>query len=231
MEMRKLLVGMLAIAAMATQAQAQWWYRGEANGWGVTAMTDNADGTYSTSITGAANGFTAWKVSASGDPGNWDTAFPMSADSWGYYDGTGSLSITFDTNNNADGWTPATNRQKINYEPGNQWQAVGDFNGWSNNDSNWYMSPLGGGVYSVTGTIAAPGNHFWKAIEAGSWNAIGNDGRTLNADNIPFSTSLPNEQVIFQVDVLRGVTRVIPEPASMALLGLGAVALMRRSRR
>ncbi|MFH0982302.1 MAG: PEP-CTERM sorting domain-containing protein [Planctomycetota bacterium] len=224
----RILVALLAVALMAAPAFGDWYYRGEYNGWGSTLMTDNSDGTFSIGLgtLGALpDDRTTWKFADTNDPGDWD--WPGSGDSWGYTDGSGNLTITLDTNTYADGWVNDDMRIKLDYDPGHQWQAVGDFNGWNASDPTWNMSSLGGGIYEVQGTIAVPGDHWWKAIEAGTWDAIGGDARSVNADNVLYTTTVPNETVVFQVDVLNGV---VPEPTSLALLGLGALTLLRRRR-
>ena len=223
--MRGVIVA-LAVALMASPALGDWFYRGEANGWGSTLMTDNGDGTWSIGIALDPDHRTLWKFADTDDAGDWD--WPMSGNSWAYTDGGGNLTITLDTNSYTDGWVGSTMRINVDHDPGHQWQATGDFNGWNNNDPNWYMTPQGGGIYEVQGTIASPGTYLWKAIEAGTWDAIGNDARSENADNIEFATTAANETVTFQVDVLTGVAT--PEPGTLALLGVGTLALIRRRR-
>jgi hypothetical protein len=215
-----LLVAVLLVAP----AYGDWYYRGDTNGWGATLMNDNLDGTHSITITGTPGAFTAWKHSDA--PDTWD--WPLSGDSWGYFDAEGNLTITLDLNVYADGWANTEDRINIDHDGAAQWAAVGDFNGWNNDDSALYMSPVGGGIYEVQTTIATPGDYAYKAVEAGTWNAIGADARSVNADNLPFSTTVPDELVIFQVKPLEGVVRVIPEPATLALLGVGVLALVRR---
>jgi len=226
----RILVALLAVTVLVTPALGEWYYRGEYNGWGATLMTDNGDGTYShTIVAGAANDWTSWKFAQTA--GGWD--WPLSGDSWAYTDGSGNLTITLDTNTYGDGWVNDDMRINVDHDPGSQWQAVGDFNGWNNNDGAWYMSSTlrAPGIYEVQGTIATPGTHYWKAIVAGGWDAIGGDARSVNADNIEFATTVANETVIFQVDALTGVARIVPEPATLALLAAGALTLIRRRRR
>jgi len=211
---------------MATPVLGDFYIAGDMNGWDPAGdlMTDDGGGMYSAGFTLDANARYEFKVT----DGTWDDTWPQSGNSWLWTDGDGNITISYDTNVYADGWVGTTERIGLDYEPGHQWQAVGDFNGWNNDDAAWYMAPAGGGIYTVTGTIATAGTYYGKAIEATTWDAIGGDARSINADNIEFTTSVDNEQVIFNVDVLTGIVQIVPEPATLALLGVGALALLRR---
>ena len=115
----------------------------------------------------------------------------------------------------------------LSTDPG-AWTIAGDFSGWNNADAAWAMNSLGGGLYSLTKTVAA-GTYNWKAVETGTWNALGWDGRTVNAWNIYLDLA-EDTDITFSVDALAGTVKaeVVPEPATMALLGLGALMAFRR---
>lgn len=224
--MKKWLLAFLpAVALLATPALADFYVAGTFNGWDAAGniMTDMGGGVYSVTLTLGADERHEFKVT----DGTWGDAWPESGNSWLYTDGSGNITITYDTNVYADGWLGDDERIGLTYDPGHQWTVAGDPNGWNNNDAGWYMTAQGGGIYAVTKTIATPGTYYWKPVEAGTWDAIGSDARSVNADNMAYTTTVADESVTFEVDVLTGVTRAIPEPTSlMGLLALGA--LLRR---
>ncbi len=68
---------------------------------------------------------------------------------------------------------------------------------------------------------------MWKAVRSGSWDAIGANGRSVDASNMEGLTVADGDIVNFYVDALGGVVQadVIPEPATMTLLGIGSLLL------
>jgi len=91
------------------------------------------------------------------------------------------------------------------------------------------MTAMGCGVYQYQQTLA-PGWYQWKAVVTGSWDAIGDDFRGVNANTTWFEVTAANPIAVFEVDALTGIERVYttPEPASLALLLCGLLVLARR---
>jgi len=209
----------LAMIALTVPAMADYYLAGDFNGWSANGniMSDLGGGIYQTTLQGV-GGRHEFKVTM----GDWSNNWPWSGNSWFIGDANGNITITFDTNDNsADGWKGGWGRIGVSNDPGT-WTAVGDWQGWNNVNPTTAMTSIGGGVYTCSATLD-PGTHYYKAVMTGSWDAIGNDYRSINADNIAFDVTAEKPVAIFYVNALKGVVKVettaIPEPASFLALG------------
>jgi hypothetical protein len=227
---------LMALAVVAVPASAVDYYLpGEWNGWTPNAdmMTDNGDGTYTRTMTGLTpNARYEFKVLQDGDWAN--PAWP-GANCWFYADGDGEVTINFNTNVVSDGWLTDQYRIGVSTDLGT-WTVVGGFGGaglpnWDNAGAGMQMAAQGGGIYKLHLYLPAD-TYEWKIVDTGSWDSICEDERSINTANASVTTTPGLEYVNFYVDAYTGVvkTEVVPEPATIALLGLGGLALLRRKR-
>ncbi|MBN1766313.1 MAG: PEP-CTERM sorting domain-containing protein [Sedimentisphaerales bacterium] len=228
--MKKIFViFLMCVIGTAVQADlvSQPYITGDFNGWDPAAnsMVDLGGGLWEYTISGLSPGqYQQFKIT----PGDWSVSAPA-ANSWYSADATGEVTVTFNTNVESDGWLPEQFRVGVSTEPGT-WSLVGDYNGWWNEDPSQLMTPLGDGVYEITQTFAA-GNYLLKPTQTGTWDAIGTDGRSIDAWNY-YLELVSESEVSVYVDAYAGTMKVdvIPEPASMVLLGLGSMLVVRRKK-
>jgi hypothetical protein len=231
MRVRIILVSTLAVALMALPAAAALsnpHIAGDFQTWdaGATPMVETAPGSgiFAASFTGLDPGSRhEFKIT----DGTWDNSFP-GPNSWFYADAAGNMTVTYDTNTYADGWSPATERLGVSSVPGT-WTVAGAFQGWNNADPATAMTPQGGGIYTYQ-TVLAPGSYDFKFVVTGTWDSISVDGRNTNTANWNVTTHAVNNTVLFSVNALAGTASyvVTPEPATLCLLALGAAGLLRR---
>ena len=232
------LVSLLIILIGSQLLFAQPWYlRGDFNGWGGTAeeLVDDgtngdvtaADGIYSRLVTIAAAGRNEYKVTLD----DWSVNYPAS-NSW--LNTTSSNQVvffTFDTNPHGDSWLPDANIVNSDDQapPTADAVAVGDHNGWNNAgpevmhddglDGDWLA---GDGIYAWHAVIITPGSYGWKAVLTGTWDAWGSDNRAINADNVAYATTLPNEDVYFYLDSNTGRVITASSPLPVELVSFTA---------
>jgi glycosidase len=208
------------LSAFALFPPPLWYVRGEFNGWGMDdPLYDDGthgdvvpgDGVFTALVTVSPAGRHEFKVAVE----DWSVSYPPSGNSWLETSIDPEVVIvTFDTNTYTDGWLPQTTIIGVSTEPG-AWTAVGDWQGWDNANPATAMAALGGGVYELVTTLPSPGSYQYKAVKTGTWDAIGADGRGVNAATALFDTTIADQEVAFRVDALAGrieVAPVLPQP-------------------
>lgn len=236
--MKKLFAWLPVLGLLVAPAVADYYVAGDFN-----VAWDPANAGYQMTETFAGSGI--WELNLAGEvagrhefkvtDGTWGWTQPGGPNSWLYTD-DGNIKITFDENDYAgDIWSPTQYRLGLDEAPAAGFTAVGNWqtaaggSDWTNNDPVTAMTDMGGGLFKYETTLPA-GAWEWKAVATGSWDSISWDNRSVNTANWGFNTDAVNDTVIFWVDNAAGTARVevVPEPGTLALLGLAGLALFRR---
>jgi hypothetical protein len=216
----------LIVMGLVVPVNAERYVAGDFNGWvsNGNLMTDNLDGTFTVALTGISAGLHEFKIT----DGTWDWNYPGD-NSWLYADATGAVTVSFNTNFVSDGWKAEQNRIGLSVDPGT-WTIAGSFQGWDNANPATAMIAQGGGIYMYSQLLLA-GEHWFKPVVTGTWYSIAENDRSKNTWNMYVNLASASVVNVY-VDALTGVVKmeVIPEPATMMLLGLGALAMLRRKK-
>jgi len=211
------------LVELASSSTGTWYAAGGFNGWTVDGNQLFDDGTNG-DLLGGDGVFTAditiptaeryeFKVTN----GTWDVSYPTSGNSWlNTTEDNQVVKVTFDTNDHsADAGLemfPSINIIHV-WDSSSDFTAVGSFQGWNNNNPDTTMTLLGNGLYGLNAPIATAGDYEYKVVVTGSWDAIGQDNRSVNAANIPFATHTDGDVVPFLLDYRTGRGGVFPPPA------------------
>jgi hypothetical protein len=218
MKKQLLLVAALAVSFSVFAQTTPLYVAGDFNGWNAAGnvMTQINPGVWQVDLTGLSAGRHEFKVTQ----GDWNWNYP-GPNSWLYAPAEGNITITYDANTYADGWSPTTQRIGESADPGT-WTAAGDFEGWDNAAGN--MTSLGGGIYEYT--LSTPGTWKWKAVVTGTWDSVSWDNRSVGTADWTFTVG-EGQVANLYVDAFNGVARIdiVPEPSSLAIFGLSGLAM------
>ena len=206
-----------SLSPQPAQASAvDWCVAGSFQGWNNSSTPLNdagesgdlvaGDGIYSRSYPIPESGRHEFKAV---ECGIWDNAYPGS-NAW--FDTTEPgqvVTFLFDTNDRSgDAGTPLYPQQYIVNVLGDTdptaFTAVGDWQGWNNQDPATAMEALGNGIHYLAYTIPTAGSYMGKMVNTGAWAAVGSDGLGVDAANFYFSTAADNTTVVFYLDMNQG---------------------------
>ncbi len=210
----------LAVAALATTAFAQPFYAkgdmycapgcwnfdagNEVNDSGLNGDAVAGDGIYSGYVTtDQLGGRHDFKIANA----DWSMNWPGS-NQWVHTTDNAVVFFSLDTNVHGDGWIPDANIVWTDHYVPNvgseTWDVAGDVNGWAGTPAT-----LSAGIWSVTINHATAGTYGYKWRANAGWNdqIMGGDGGASAGGNLSYTTTLPNQDVLFELNPATGRVR------------------------
>lgn len=218
-------VAVLAVALLAVPAMgADYYAAGSFNSWTSNGdlMTEVTPDVYYT-VTINSSGDQDFKIT----DGTWDNPYP--AENVGIHFGgaANDIELRFLPGSFSDPWYPKTNRVGYEWLGLHGWEVMGSFNDWASPVLT--LTDQGSGLFTGELVVPTPGTYEFKYRMTDNWETAVGDLAGINPsnDNISITTTVPNEVLQLGIDMPNGRYR-IPEPASLSLLALGGLAILRR---
>ncbi len=203
---------LLAFSAVAALAAGPFYARGGYYdaGWSADAgnqLNEGPAGVFTRAIASPmAAGYYEGKIALA----DWSSSWPNSNQPI-FISGPGDVvTWTLDTNTYADGWSPSTNiAYNDHMATGLTFEVIGaapETGAWGSG----VAATLSGGIWGVTITIATPGTYDVKFRKTGDWSInVGADGFGTNSNNYSYTTTIPNQPVLFQFNATTGRMRAL----------------------
>ena len=205
-------VALLALTAMVASAAGPFYARGGYYdaGWSADAgnlLVEGPAGVFTATVhSPMPAGYYEGKVALA----DWSSSWPNSNQPVILAVGNEDVKWSFDTNTYADGWSPSTNIAINDHgTTGLTFEVIGaapETGGWGSG----VAATLTGDIWGVQLTIATVGTYDVKFRKTGDWSVnCGASGFGTNESNYSYTTTLPNQPVLFQFNQKTGRMRVV----------------------
>jgi hypothetical protein len=218
-------------------ATPQWFTRGQ---FGDHQLVDQGDGRSSVMVTGL-NPLQDYEFRVARD--DFEEQVPGSGNMKVRANAAGEVTVNFFELEDAswdDGWSPA-NDHRVGYVDHNDfdWELAGEMNEWGGG-IDWHLTDQGNGLHTGQFVLPTARTYQFKFRQQGSWDtSLGADFGN-GAPNNSFTTTADGQTWNFELDLPNGRWRAyaapglaagVPEPATLALIMLGALAVLGIARR